>query len=393
MRLLSNIPLLGKNLAVKAEDSTKDYLSRYVQGLKDYESSNANSPRLSSTLEDDLKALDELNLILKQRNLVPAMQFIERKVHELTIGPIEEPEPVMEKLATPEVPSKNENSHQTGPEAKKPRTSSLTGWDAPSFKERERRWEARENSQAKSRHHNRDREEAKRADEIEDKTKLVNWLNNFDDSTFFFQAMDLLSLDGDAELCQVLSTADAPSFYWDRARWSERRQRELQKQLEFDAREERRDAEALSRRQVSKPVSSRARPPLVPISFTFNELIAAGYSQDEANTKLQELKKDKIRALIALIPTEQEPLFAWDLEWELVELEKVGAWIQKNVAAWDEVKEKTILIEDLEAWIRSHMPANEMLQNLDGLPGADLFVMRLWRYLVYETEAKAHGLQ
>jgi len=393
LRLVPGMPLLGKGLTVKAEDATKAYLQRYQEALKAHEASDPASPSLSSTLEDDLRALDELIGILRQRNLVPAMQFVEKKVQELTVGPTEEPEPVFEH---PRKETLQSEERPKQPESKKPKNASLTGWEAPIYRDRLRRWEVREASTASTREKRVTRQQEKTEVDKVERNSLIQWLHDFDDSAFIYSAIDLLSIGDDPILEDSLLEAKAPSFYARRSHWRDRRQRDLSRQVDYDGREERREMEEAKTNpnghQGSRK-SLRERPPLIPFSFTYEELIAADHDKEAAIAKLADLKKDKIRALIAQIPTEQAELFAWNMNWDLVDLGKVSAWIRKNVDAWEEVREKLILVEDLESWIAERLQPDAMLQNLEGLPAADLFIMRLWRYLVYETESTAHGIQ
>lgn len=389
IKLLSSVPLLGKNLNIKIEDNTRLYLQKYQDALKEYELKNPNSPRLSLSLEEDLKALDELAGLFKQRNLVPAMQFIERKVQELTEGPLQEAEPVFEHPRQAE--------EQVRPEPKKQKKASLTGWETQGYRDRERRWEAREASMIKNRHQHISREAERFEREGVERLKLLEWIQNFDDSPFFHKAIDRLTLSDDREIEKSLASCNAPSFYLDRDRWRDRRRRDLARQLEHDEREKRREQETAERERKasmpSRPVSKKVRPPLIPISYTYEELMEASYDAESASAKLQDLKRDKIKALIAKIPTDQQALFAWDMDWDLIDMQKVTAWIKKNVDAWEEVGEKAVLCEDLESWIKERVPGDQIMQNIDGLPNADLFVMRLWRYLAYETEATGYALQ
>lgn len=389
IKLLSHVPLLGKSLNIKIEDNTKLYLQKYQDALKEYELKNPNSPRLSLTLEEDLKALDELTGVFKQRNLVPAMQFIEKKVQELTEGPSVEPEPVFEH------PRRDEE--QVRPEAKKPKKASLTGWETQGYRDRERRWESREASMMKNRQQHMSREVERTEREGVERLKLLEWIQNFDDSPFFYKAIDRLTLIDDRDIERSLVACHAPSFYLDRDRWRERRRRDLARQLEHDEREERREQEIEERERKAsmpaRPISKKVRAPLIPISYTYEELMDAGYDAESASAKLQDLKKDKIKTLIAKIPTDRQALFSWDMDWDLIDMQKVTAWIKKNVDAWEEVREKSVLCEDLETWVKERVPADQIMQNIDGLPSADLFVMRLWRYLAYETEATGYGLQ
>lgn len=396
IRLLKDMPLLGKHLNIKTDEPAMGYLQKYEAALKEYEVSHPDSPRLSLFLEDDLRILEEINAIFKRQNLTASMQFIEKKVEELTTGPSEKPaEAVVEKPLAPK-------QEERRAEPEKPRKPSLTGWESSAYRERERRWEHREMEAAKSRASDVRKAAERDEKEKKDRLQLIDWLQDFNDSSFFILAMDRLEHPDDRSIERRLASANAPSFYMDRCRWRDRRAHERQRQEEADARAEAREAadrpapeQPAGKRPGSSmgPRSKRARVPLVSTEYIQKDLIDAGYGPDAIQEKLGELRKEKIKKLIAKIPTDQVGLFSWDMDWDLMDLSKVSAWIQKNVNQWDAVKEKAALSEDLESWIVQRLPPSSMLENMEGLPDADVFLMRLWRYLIYETEATGYGLQ
>ncbi len=392
LRLLKDVPLLGKSLNIKTDDQTRDYMAKYQGAIKVYQARQPEAPQLAFTLEEDIRILEELNALFKRRNFTPAMQFIETKVQELTVGPSEEPAIVIEHPK-----SKSEEEGKPKEKIKKP---SLTGWETAGYRDRERRWEIREANMAKTRAQDVEREMHREERDRIEREKLISWIKDFDDSAFFLLALDKLTLKDDRSVERRLASYNAPSFYMDREKWRERRYRDRRKQEEFDERDEIRERDRTEEDHSMKRSSSvvetkskRPRPALVPINYTYDELIDVGHDAESAITKLAELKKNKVKNLIAMIPTEEADLFAWDMDWEMIEVEKIRGWIKKNVEAWPEVKEKAILSEDLELWVKDRLPPRQMLQNMDGLPNADLFMMRLWRFLVYETEATAYGLQ
>lgn len=405
LKLLLELPIFGKALNIKVEDQTKEYLGKYQSAIKEYEASHPDSPQLSFALEDDLKALDEINAIFKERNLVPSMQFIENKVKELTMGPTEPVPVVLEhppKKRDDEL--RREDQRREGQRREsKPRQPSLTGWETAGYRDRERRWEKHEETMGRNRLQDAQREADRAKKDEAERRKLISWLTDFDDSSFVLTALDRLILADDRAVERRLASSNAPTFYIHRDRWRDKRHRELQRQVEMDARDERKELEQVrvvpeeaAKKRPAPPAarrSKRARVPLIPGSQTYDELIAAGYEVEAAHAKLHDLKKDKIKLLIGSIPTERAALFSWDMDWDLVDMPKVKSWIDKNVAAWEDVKEKAILAEDLEEWVVTRVPPERMLQNMDGLPNADLFVTRLWRYLIYETEAAGHELQ
>lgn len=399
IRLLKDCPILGKPLNIKADEPTMEYIGKYQAALKAHEAANPDAPRLSFMLEDDLKALEEINQVFKEKNLSASLQFIERKVQELTVGPVEVPQVILEHPKDQQAEEKMKRRDSS--EEKK--MKKLTGWETSGYREREKRWEHREGTVLKSREQQLQREVERSERERQDKAKLIDWLDAFDDNSFFLLAMDRIASPEDRTIERRLASCNAPSFYLDRDKWRERRKKDLQRQIDLDDRNEKRDVEmgiemdqaGLGKRTLGAPskVSKRTRPPLIPISYTYEQLLEAGHDAETAMAKLSELKKEKIKKLIQKIPTEQEELFEWDIDWDLIEMTKLIPWIQKAVGKWEAVREKEVLSKDLESWINNKSSPNYILKNLEGLPEANLFLMRLWRYIIFETEASAYGLQ
>lgn len=407
LRLLPNILLMGKNLNIKVDDQTKEYLGKFENAVQGYEATHKDSPNLSSTLEDDLKALEEINLYLKQKNLTSGMQFIEDKVRELTSGPSKEPQaPIaMEMPVQPASYRQPKESEQR---------ASLTGWETSGYREREKRWEKREEEMERNRQQQQTRENERAERDKREKERLLQSLQTFDDSAYFLLTLEHLSVK-ERSIERKLASLNVSQFYMERSHWRERRRRELQKQLEFDAREAQREVErevpssrvnkvlgsasgeALGKRQQfsdgSQFGSKRQRIPLVTIEYDYAELISAGYDPESAKEKLLELKKEKIKKLVERIPVDRDALFQWDLDWDLVDINKALAWIDRNLDNVPGIRDKQTLASWLERKLLNQSSPLETVRSLE-LPQeeAELFVMRLWRYLVYESEARAYNL-
>lgn len=405
LRLLPNILLMGKTLNIKVDEQTKEYLGKFEQAVQTYEATHKDSPNLSMTLEDDLKALEEINLLLKQRNLTSGMQFIEDKVRELTSGPKEKEQIVVE-MPAPQAPTKQTKERE--------QRASLTGWETSGYREREKRWEKREEEMERIRHEQELRENERIERDKKEKERILENLRTFDDSAYFLLALEHLSVK-DRSIERKLASLNVSQFYMERSLWRERRRRELQKQLEYDGREAQREAEredatsrvdrvlgsasgeTLGKRSQFPDVprfgSKRQRVPLVTVEYDYAELISAGYDPESAKEKLQSLKKEKIKKLVERIPIDRDALFKWDLDWDLVDINKAMAWIDRNLDNVPGITDKGILMTRLERKLLNQSDPTEIVQSLElHKDDAELFAMRLWRYLVYESEARAYNL-
>lgn len=114
-----------------------------------------------------------------------------------------------------------------------------------------------------------------------------------------------------------------------------------------------------------------------------------------------ENKKEQVEKLIEKIPTLKEDLFAWSLDWSLLDdnlMEKrIRPWIAKKIAFFfDDMGEKE---NNLISWIckslNSHADGNSILSQVALIleDDAEKFVVQMWRLLVFELEAKSRGLR
>lgn len=114
-----------------------------------------------------------------------------------------------------------------------------------------------------------------------------------------------------------------------------------------------------------------------------------------------ENKKEQVEKLIERIPTVKEELFAWPLDWTLLDenlMEKrIKPWIAKKIAFFfDDMGEKEA---DLISWIckslNGHADGNSILNQVAMVleDDAEKFVVQMWRLLVFELEAKSRGLR
>jgi len=120
---------------------------------------------------------------------------------------------------------------------------------------------------------------------------------------------------------------------------------------------------------------------------------------EPASTKplTAEEKKKQIKQLIERIPTAKDELFAFDLIWDMVDstlMEKrIKPWINKKIIEYIGEEEQS-LVEYICTKVVAKSTPTTILEDVQMVldDEAEVFVVKMWRLLVYETEAKAKGL-
>ncbi|KAK6182945.1 hypothetical protein SNE40_010515 [Patella caerulea] len=126
------------------------------------------------------------------------------------------------------------------------------------------------------------------------------------------------------------------------------------------------------------------------------KLIPLDYDEEKKPNSAEE-KRNKIKILIDSIPTAKEELFAFTLDWSIVDQalmdKRIKPWINKKIVEYIGEEEATLTEFICQKVIARSTPAsiqNDVAMVLD--EEAEVFVVKMWRLLVYETEAKKLGL-
>ncbi|CAG2115395.1 unnamed protein product, partial [Medioppia subpectinata] len=118
-----------------------------------------------------------------------------------------------------------------------------------------------------------------------------------------------------------------------------------------------------------------------------------------ADNKLMssEEKRKQIKALIEKIPTSKEELFKYEIEWSLVDNtlmeRRIRPWINKKIAEYIGEEEQALLdfiCNKLQSKSSAQSILDDVAMVLD--EEAEVFVVKMWRLLIYEIEAKKLGL-
>ncbi|XP_011410501.2 PREDICTED: RNA-binding protein 25-like [Amphimedon queenslandica] len=126
--------------------------------------------------------------------------------------------------------------------------------------------------------------------------------------------------------------------------------------------------------------------------------IAAAMAVVPTNGKMSsENRKKLVQSLVNSIPSRREELFNWDLKWNYIDktlMEKrVSPWINKKIVEYIGEPEPT-LTEFICNKLAEQVPADGILNDIAMVldDEAEVFVLKLWRLLIYETEARHLGI-
>ncbi|XP_028852900.1 RNA-binding protein 25 [Denticeps clupeoides] len=113
-----------------------------------------------------------------------------------------------------------------------------------------------------------------------------------------------------------------------------------------------------------------------------------------ANT---EEKRKHIKSLIEKIPTAKPELFSYPLDWAIVDStlmeRRIRPWINKKIIEYIGEEEAT-LVDFVCSKVMAHSTPQGILDDVAMVldEEAEVFIVKMWRLLIYETEAKKIGL-
>ncbi|KAJ3053446.1 hypothetical protein HK097_004260, partial [Rhizophlyctis rosea] len=232
------------------------------------------------------------------------------------------------------------------------------------FRERESRWEAEEAERAATRAKlMRSREEHFVRLE-EKKARLEKELAEWDD-------------DVEAE--------KGHDFYQNRERWYHRRRparQDEQGRDERDRRAEEQEVEHAQRVPDADEVQRQEKEPAAPV------IVGRIMTREERTAAQQEL--------IASIPAEKEELFKWQVKWTYMDESLLNGNIKEFVTRKVQEyigEEDSFFIGEIMELLKKHAKGEQVLNELGNALGddAEVFTLKLWRRVVYETEARSQG--
>ncbi|XP_028677345.1 RNA-binding protein 25b isoform X2 [Erpetoichthys calabaricus] len=130
---------------------------------------------------------------------------------------------------------------------------------------------------------------------------------------------------------------------------------------------------------------------LVPLDYEDED---KGGAKGNVNT---EEKRKHIKSLIEKIPTAKPELFSYPLDWSIVDStlmeRRIRPWINKKIIEYIGEEEAT-LVDFVCSKVMAHSTPQGILDDVAMVldEEAEVFIVKMWRLLIYETEAKKIGL-
>ncbi|CAL8316985.1 unnamed protein product [Boreogadus saida] len=135
---------------------------------------------------------------------------------------------------------------------------------------------------------------------------------------------------------------------------------------------------------------------LVPLDYDDDKSLGADALAGKADDGSEE-KRKHIKSLIEKIPTAKPELFSYPLDWTMVDAtlmeRRVRPWINKKIIEYIGEEEPT-LVEFVCSKVMAHGTAQGILDDVAMVldEEAEVFIVKMWRLLIYETESKKIGL-
>lgn len=118
---------------------------------------------------------------------------------------------------------------------------------------------------------------------------------------------------------------------------------------------------------------------------------------DSENRLNSEERKKAVKKLVESIPTDRDELFAYNVDWEQLDEnlmdKRIKPWINKKIIEYIGEEEAT-LNDFICSKIQQKTKPEKLLEEVKVIldDEAELFVKKMWRLIVYETESKRQGL-
>ncbi|KAK2707802.1 RNA-binding protein 25-like isoform X2 [Artemia franciscana] len=109
--------------------------------------------------------------------------------------------------------------------------------------------------------------------------------------------------------------------------------------------------------------------------------------------KVIDEKKKHVKSIIEKIPTSKEELFDYSIDWSLLDVslieKRIRPWINKKIVEYIGEPEP-VLVEFICTKIMGHSSAQSILDDVQMVldEEAEVFVVKMWRLLIYEMEAR-----
>ncbi|KAL5974477.1 hypothetical protein ACLOJK_031142 [Asimina triloba] len=122
--------------------------------------------------------------------------------------------------------------------------------------------------------------------------------------------------------------------------------------------------------------------------------------REHATDKMKPLENKKLldaKQLIDMIPKTKEELFSYDINWAIYDKhdlhERMRPWISKKITEFLG-EEEASLVDYIVSSTKEHVRASQMLELLQSIldDEAEMFVLKMWRMLIFEIKKVETGL-
>ncbi len=130
--------------------------------------------------------------------------------------------------------------------------------------------------------------------------------------------------------------------------------------------------------------------------FKRAKLVSLSDQSNESKMNSDERKK-AVKKLVESIPTDRDELFSYAIDWtqldESLMDKRIKPWINKKIIEYIGEEEAT-LNDFICTKIQQHTKPEKLLEEVKVIldDEAELFIKKMWRLIVYETESKRQGL-
>ncbi|CDW57155.1 RRM 1 and PWI domain containing protein [Trichuris trichiura] len=126
------------------------------------------------------------------------------------------------------------------------------------------------------------------------------------------------------------------------------------------------------------------------------KLVPLEYTEEESGVQLTAEEKRRVaKVIIEKIPTSKDELFAQDILWDYVDSvgNRIRPWVGKKIVEYIG-EEEVSLVDFICQKVKQKAKPQEILDDISMVldEEATVFVVKLWRLLIYEIEAKRQGV-
>ncbi|KAL6601200.1 hypothetical protein U3516DRAFT_802251 [Neocallimastix sp. 'constans'] len=190
-------------------------------------------------------------------------------------------------------------------------------------------------------------------------------------------------------------------YYYDRNRWWSHRKSYLSREAkedDLDRRHEMEELEEKRKKEIKLDYGSAENEPIPVIPKRTEEPKPKPEPEMIVGRIMTaEERKEAVEKLIQSIPNDKESLWKWDIQWKYIDdillKEKIIPFVGKKIKEYFGVEEKDMvdfIIDYIKNYKNAEQLYNELKPALD--EEAEVFVMKIWRMLIFESESRKQGL-